>query len=136
MRTITRIEDTFVKLMIIQVKAMEEIHKLERVLSEDVLDILYGSIDMTDIVMNEVGLPEENAYCIVSKNSKCLDEDLEPFKYSREWVFDSLYKLSIGNFKEKTINRGGSKLYARMIDHALHVHDIHKHEELIKGGIN
>lgn len=136
MRTITRIKDTFVKLMITQVKAMEGIYMLEDVLNEKVICRLSDSIDITDIVMDEVGLPEENAYCIVSKNSKCLDEDLEPFKYSREWVFDSLLKLSIGNFKEKTINRGVSKLYARMIDHALHVHDIHKHEELIKGGIN
>ena len=136
MRTITRIEDTFVKLMIKQVKAMEEIHILEGVLNEDVICKLSNSIDITDSVMDEVGLPVENAYCIVSENSKCLDKDLEPFHYCRDWVFDCLYNLSTGNFKESIINKRVYNLWTEMIDHSLHVLDLEKHEDIIKGIAN
>ena len=81
-------------LLVKQVRIMEEINKLDKILNEHIIQGIREASDFTEYIMDEIGLPDEGAECIATDDFEHLKNGNETFEYCRDWVYDTVYCIA------------------------------------------
>ena len=75
-------------LLVKQVRIMEEINKLNKILNEDIIDGIREASDFTDYIMDEIGLPDEGEECIAT-------DDFEHLKNGNKKLGNKIYTFDL-----------------------------------------